>query len=169
MGRIVEITNHFFVEDLNVNGYTTKDNIYLQLNGSNADLADFKKNAIKYIGLSLNPKKLNPYILVYREVSEKYGIELKGLENEKVFEKSAPPVELSGDDDSPAPEPTIKVVKGETKLPEPTIQLVEKEVEVIQLEPEAPTIPVEVIKKPQRTRRSAARTKGLTVGSVPKK
>ena len=48
MGRVKEITNHFVVEDLQVHGYTTEDNVYLQLNSKNVDLVEFKKNSIKY-------------------------------------------------------------------------------------------------------------------------
>ena len=64
------------VEDLQVHGYTTEDNVYLQLNSKNVDLVEFKKSAIRYIGLSLSLERLNSYISIYKEISEKFNIKI---------------------------------------------------------------------------------------------
>lgn len=116
MGRIIEATHHFAVEGLGVNGYTTKKNVYLNLNGKSVDLIEFKKAAIRYIGLSLDAAKLNDYISVYREVSEKFNIKIDGLEDEKFVKKSSTPVEVLSNDDSAGDENASEVPEGDSEL-----------------------------------------------------
>ena len=99
MGRIIEIKNQFVISDLNVHGYTTEDNVYLHLNSKNVDLVEFKRSAIRYIGLSLSDKKMETYFSAYREISEKFGIKINVLEDEKNIVEATPSVEVSGNDD----------------------------------------------------------------------
>ena len=184
MGRGKEITNHFVVEDLQVHGYTTEDNVYLQLNSKNVDLVEFKKSAIRYIGLSLSLERLNSYISIYKEISEKFNIKIEGIDYAEVVEEGGTGVEIPVDDDSnggdisvdsntdtPNTGETIEnevveddgVFITEEDLPEITI---EEPIEEILEKAKAVN---EVVEKPVRTRRAASRTKNTKIGATPKK
>ena len=171
MGRIIEIKNQFVISDLNVHGYTTEDNVYLHLNSKNVDLVEFKRSAIRYIGLSLSDKKMETYVSAYREISEKFGIKINGLEDEKNIVEATPSVEVSGNDDVVGSENEVEldsaVDGGSGDLDTTTNTAVVKEIKGVVLE--IPVIEEKPVNKPKRSRRSAARTNGLTVGKNPKK
>lgn len=168
MGRVTKITNHFVVEDLGVTGYTTSKNVYLYLNSKNVDLAEFKRAAIRYIGLSLSKDRFDDYISIYREVSEEFGIKINEFSNgEEVAEDTESGVEISGNDDVSISGNVVEVVEEKSD----NVNEVDKAYSKSDIDSSTPKVSIEQegLKKPIRTRRSASRTKNTKIGAAPNK
>jgi len=73
MAKVVEISNHFLDEETGICGYVANNNVYLKLvDDEGVTREQFRKKAIKYVGMNISAQRIGEYMDIYDEAEIKF-------------------------------------------------------------------------------------------------